>query len=312
MNNLIKKFSLTILVCFVSFACDKEKKTTEVTAVECPKQPKTILASNNVKTIDFSTPSITQSGMVSKNKSLGYTFEAKSGQKLGYSTNQDICIWIYTPDNQILSTPNLPTDGKYTIQISALKGSTTFDLTLSLDSVTAAATPTPISSPTLSTPVSNNALTTATTANASPTPSTVSSNPVSNNAWTTATSVSTPISSNSNTVYRPAPEKVIEGYYTKVNNHQYRDAWNVLPTALQEDKKLHPNGYNSFTDWWNKVEYVTVNQYSLEEVNNNWAVVSTKPRYRMKNGRTVTIPLKFYMSWNDANQQWEMVKFQKN
>lgn len=293
MNNLIKKFSLTILVCFVSFACDKEKKTTEVTAVECPKQPKTILASNNVKTIDFRTQSITQSGMVSSNKSLGYTFEARSGQKLGYSTNQDICLWIYTPDNQILSSPNLPTDGKYTIQISALKGSTTFDLTLNLDSVTAVATPTPISSPT-------------------PSP------PVSNNAWQNTTSVSTlissstPISAKSNTVYRPAPEKVIDNYYTKVNNHQYREAWNLLPTALQEDKQLHPNGYNSFTDWWNKVEYVTFNQYSLEAVNSNWAVVNAKPRYRMKNGRTVTIPLKFYMSWNNANQQWEMAKIKKN
>jgi hypothetical protein len=308
MNNLIKNLSLTTLICFVTTACSQNKTTTAITPVPCPNQPTIVLESNNVKPIDFSTQSITQSGMVSSNKSLGYTFEAKSGQKLSYTTNQDICIWIYTPDNQIITSRDLPTTGKYTIQVSVPKGSTTFDLVLNLENVTAASTP--ISS------LSNNVWTTSTAATtSSPSPTSPVPN---NNVWTNATVASnsisspTPTSSTSNNVYRPSPAKVITAYYSKVNNHEYRDAWNILPTALQKDKELHKNGYNSFIEWWHKVKYVSINRYSLAEADKESAVVNVWTDYHMNNGRKVAIPLKFYMSWNDTSQKWDITKIKKN
>jgi hypothetical protein len=75
--------------------------------------------------------------MVSNNKSVGYTFEAKAGQKLKYQTDTDICIWVYTPDNQVVSSKDLPQTGRYTIQVSAPKGSKTFELNMSLETATA-------------------------------------------------------------------------------------------------------------------------------------------------------------------------------
>ncbi|MBD2456682.1 hypothetical protein H6G80_21705 [Nostoc sp. FACHB-87] len=305
MQYLIKSFFLTTLICAVTTACNQNTTTTQKITNQCPNQPTIVLQSHNVKPIDFSTQQITQSGMVSTNKSLGFTFEAKSGQKLSYTTNQNLCIWIYSPDNQILTNRDLPLTGKYTIQVSTLQGSTTFDLALSLETVTAVSQP--ISSSTPSLPVSNNVDINSTAANTSyPT--------TTNNIGTNSTAVfkpifsPTPTTSSANNVDRPSTEKVIEDYYTKVNSHQYQEAWNFLSTTLQEDRELHPDGYNSFIEWWEQVKYVSVNRYSLEDANNNGGVVNVWTRYYMKNGRNVSIPLKFYMSWNDANQKWEINK----
>jgi hypothetical protein len=62
----------------------------------------------------------------------GFSFDAQAGQTLNYSTADNICVWIFTPDNQILTASTLPQSGKYTIQISAPKGNTTYQLALSL------------------------------------------------------------------------------------------------------------------------------------------------------------------------------------
>jgi hypothetical protein len=103
------------------------------TSDECPEQPEVVLDRKNVQVITFDNEAITLSGIARKNQSLGYTFEAKSGQKFNYQTEEDICVWIYTPDNQLVNSKNLPVDGKYTIQVSAPKGSATFELEIGLD-----------------------------------------------------------------------------------------------------------------------------------------------------------------------------------
>lgn len=103
------------------------------TSNRCPEQPEGSLASNDVKSVWLGTQSVKETGMVSPDKYLGYTFEAKSEQILSYRTNDNICIWVYTPDNQLLTSTKLPSDGKYLMQVAALTGSTTFEVEMSLD-----------------------------------------------------------------------------------------------------------------------------------------------------------------------------------
>ncbi|MFM6253757.1 MAG: hypothetical protein ACKPEQ_32220, partial [Dolichospermum sp.] len=74
---------------------------------------------------------------------IGYKFAGESGQKFTYQTDQTLCIWIYSPDNEIISGGTLPKSGNYIIQVSAPKGSTTFDLNMSLG-VLQASTPPPV------------------------------------------------------------------------------------------------------------------------------------------------------------------------
>lgn len=100
---------------------------------QCPDKPKGSLTNNDVKSVWLGSQSVKESGMVSPGRHLGYSFKAKSGQILSYRTNANICTWVYTPDNQILSSTKLTEDGRYTMQVSALIGSTTFEIEMSLE-----------------------------------------------------------------------------------------------------------------------------------------------------------------------------------
>ena len=76
---------------------------------------------------------ITESGQVSVTKNIGYMFEAEKGKKLNYKTDDDICLWVFTPDSNILDNTELPKAGTYIIQVAARRGAKTFDLDLSFD-----------------------------------------------------------------------------------------------------------------------------------------------------------------------------------
>ena len=102
-------------------------------ANNCSDKPVGFLDSKNVKPIQIASQPITETGQVRVDKFLGYTFEAKSGQKLSYQTNDDICIWIYAPDNQIINNKDLSQTGKYIIQVAAPKGLRNFELKMGLD-----------------------------------------------------------------------------------------------------------------------------------------------------------------------------------
>ncbi|MDH6073414.1 ARC6/PARC6 family protein [Chrysosporum ovalisporum CS-1034] len=113
----------------------------------CLDKPPVSLAQEDVEEIKLNDKKLTTSGQVSSTKSMGYKFDANSGQKLSYATNADICLWVYTPDNQIIKTTELPKNGKYIIQVSAPQGLRTFDLEMTLSSVEVSSTPAPVTSP---------------------------------------------------------------------------------------------------------------------------------------------------------------------
>lgn len=105
------------------------------TSTECPTKPgnNISLSSDKVKEIALDGQVVNESGQVNMTQSVGFSFEAEAGQKLSYKTNDDLCIWTYTPENNILNGTDITTDGKHTIQIAARQGSTTFDLEIGLN-----------------------------------------------------------------------------------------------------------------------------------------------------------------------------------
>lgn len=117
------------------------------TTSECPQKPTAILIAENLENVNLTTETITKSNQVSATKAVGYTFTGKSGQNLSYNTDDDICVWLYSPDNQILQGTKLPEDGKYLLQIAAPKGSKTFKIDISLGTLASSPTPTPRLSP---------------------------------------------------------------------------------------------------------------------------------------------------------------------
>lgn len=100
---------------------------------ECPEKPELVLSGKNVQQVALNSQMSKESGIVSQTKSIGYAFDAQKGQKLTYKTDENVCVWVYTPENELLNNAVLPKGGKYTIQISAPKGSTTFELAMGLD-----------------------------------------------------------------------------------------------------------------------------------------------------------------------------------
>lgn len=143
---------LTLLIIGGCQALPKVSEQTIQASTGCPEKPKAALT--KAEDIQLNSQTVSKSGQASANNSVGYTFEAQAGQKLSYRTTDDICIWLYTPDNKLLSSGEIPQTGKYILQVSAPKGSTTFNLEMSLGTLQAsqpsvpsspAQTPTPIS-----------------------------------------------------------------------------------------------------------------------------------------------------------------------
>lgn len=125
---------------------EEESKATELDNNGCPVEPGE-LKEQNVKKIDIDGKAIEESSRVRKGNYLGYSFEAKQGQKLKLSTEADLCIWIFSPNNEVINDLALQEDGSYTVQITVPKGSTSFDLTMGLDTSIPTAS-NPISIPT--------------------------------------------------------------------------------------------------------------------------------------------------------------------
>jgi hypothetical protein len=135
----MKKLLLAILI-FLAYGCNQSKApnpstSTSDTANGCPDQPQGSLEEKSVKKITLSNSSLTESGQVGAGKQKAFLFEAKKGQKLSYRTKDDICIWVYSPDNTVLNGDEFKVDGKHTMQVAALKGSTSFTLEMSLGSL---------------------------------------------------------------------------------------------------------------------------------------------------------------------------------
>lgn len=135
--NLTRKAFLCCLVLFINGCIFEQssKKEPIKTLSHCPDQPKEVLNTDNVKLISLASQPIKESGIVKESKQIGYAFEAKSGQELKYNTKDNICIWVYTPNNQLIEGLTLPATGKYTLQITALQGTTTFDIEMTLNDV---------------------------------------------------------------------------------------------------------------------------------------------------------------------------------
>ena len=112
-------------------ACSPKNSETVTTSTgECPLEPTATLTPGNVKSISLTKGAIKESGTVSNNKHIGYTFTAKSGQRLRYQTEDDLCLWLYSPHNQLIATTELPATGQYTLQVATPQGSQNFDLTI--------------------------------------------------------------------------------------------------------------------------------------------------------------------------------------
>ncbi len=253
------------------------------TSNKCLDHPVGSLINKNVEIISLDTQAVKKTGMATSNNYIGYAFNAQVGQKLNYRTNQDVCIWIYTPDNQLLSSGILPTTGKYTMEISAPKGSTTFEIEMNLETVQAQASASHVASP-----IPDNSRSYTTTS-----PLLTRSNP--DNKITKE-------------IDRPSPATTVQEYYGSISSHQYETAWSKLSYSLQTNKSVHPDGYTSFLEWWTQMKFVEVQELRVLDTNAATATADIQLKYFMKTGKISSDHLRIFLVWDEGNNRWAVDK----
>jgi hypothetical protein len=192
----VRKFLPGLLLLAMS-GCNKPVDESSLVKSGCPDRPQSSLEGKNVKQVSITNSSLRESGQVNAGKQTGFSFDAKKGQKFSYSTKDEVCVWTYDPSITLVNSDEIPIDGKYTVQVSALKGSTSFTLELALKDNSIA------QSPAVSTPTN-----------------------ISKQKSTEDIS--------SATTNRSDPEEFIKRHYSNLNGRNYDLTWKELSPDFQQ------------------------------------------------------------------------------
>jgi serine/threonine-protein kinase len=109
----------------------------------------------------------------------------------------------------------------------------------------------------------------------------------------------------------PSPEATIQNYYEHINRGEYQTAWNNLSIDHQNNKELHPNGFNTFQDWWQQVRSVEIQQLTSREISDDTVTVDSQLSYSMKSGRTISQSLRFFLRRDKLSPVWLIYKTEK-
>ena len=105
------------------------------------------------------------------------------------------------------------------------------------------------------------------------------------------------------------PRDTVRDYYSKIHSRNYAGAWDSLPTGLKNDRAVHPNGYNSFLNWWaNQVADVEIKQTNLVSQTERDAVVDVKIEYLMREGSALPYLIRYFLVKDDRDRDWTIQK----
>jgi serine/threonine protein kinase, bacterial len=108
-----------------------------------------------------------------------------------------------------------------------------------------------------------------------------------------------------------APTASVAKYYQNINNRDFAKAWQQLPIELQSNITIHPQGYDSFVQWWSSVTAVDLNALQTNQQTNQQAEVQVSATYHMKNNRLQPFTLRYILVWNETNQEWVIAKIRR-
>ncbi len=101
---------------------------------------------------------------------------------------------------------------------------------------------------------------------------------------------------------RPTPEESVIDYYANINNRNYSQSWNQLDPRFQTNQS---GNYNTYTDWWNSVRRVTVNNINVVASTPFSAIVDTSLTYIMEeDGRLSNETLRMSLIWDEETGTW--------
>ena len=124
---ILGSLTITTLVLF------RPRETPTTDLLFCSSTPQNSLDSGQLKPITVSAYSTLLSSTINSDQDIGYIFKAFAGQKIKYNKLDDVCVWIFTPDNKLMNGSTFPIDGKYIMQVASLKKSVNFNIYVSLE-----------------------------------------------------------------------------------------------------------------------------------------------------------------------------------
>ncbi|NBD33282.1 MAG: hypothetical protein GVY17_10020 [Cyanobacteria bacterium] len=137
------KVILILYISLLMMSCRSQNNSQSVTSevnqnavTQCSQQPETALKAYNVTPLEFNQSTLTQSGQISQDEMIGYQFSVQAGQTLNYETDDEICIWIYSPNRTLVKEPKLSRNGEYIMQVSTINPTETFEIEITLTSLT--------------------------------------------------------------------------------------------------------------------------------------------------------------------------------
>ena len=103
----------------------------------------------------------------------------------------------------------------------------------------------------------------------------------------------------------PAPQQAVLDYYASINRGDYPTAWGLLPASLQNNKRIHPQGYSSFESWFRSLRPITVTEVKVIDQSDSQAIVAVDYRCVI-DGKSSDQKLKYALSWSQNLQRWQI------
>jgi ARC6-like, IMS domain len=133
--NCKQLLSIAFIPLFIILQGCQNQTVTGKPKLSCADSSTVKLDPADVKEIVLTPTGTNYAGVAENNRSKGYKFVGKKGQKIGRNTKPNgFCTWLYSSDNQIINDNILPQDGTYVIQVAEAENSGTFEIAMSLGS----------------------------------------------------------------------------------------------------------------------------------------------------------------------------------
>ncbi len=105
------------------------------------------------------------------------------------------------------------------------------------------------------------------------------------------------------------PKIFVRDHYEGIRSKAYHSAWKRLPKKIRDNKKVHPNGYSSFRDWFEKINPIRVTDTRITGCS-GLDNVTVKATYTSEtdNFKSLKISVLCQLRWNAQKNYWEFVE----
>lgn len=111
--------------------------------------------------------------------------------------------------------------------------------------------------------------------------------------------------------YGQLPRDVVLNYYKDLNQGNFTGAWGALPTSLQQNKRIHPEGYDSFKSWFQGITPIVILESKVVEEDTNDAIVDIQCTFKM-NGKTSSMSLRYVLARDTSVNRWMISSVKTN